>query len=406
MQVNLADDAAELLAGLQGFGLTEYESRVYYALLSNGPSTVNHLQYASGVPRTKVYRVAQQLASKGLVRELEGGRTSQPARFEAQQPEALQSILVERERKVKALRRSLVALKKIRERNVSPGDTFQENYLSLGSNSLLARLKESIVRSQRSVRCVVDSWGLSLIQECVEEIEIACRHDSEVLILSSLAETLPEFPFASPRLKVRFGKHFAGKSVFFIDNSEVILVNSQTGRGYQFMLDILRSAMGDEGFEMLWADSTSLKALSSLQVLEGLPFLVEPSKLKGLFIEAVARAIKDDPVVEKVGEELLELLELRVSSKLIRQPFDTSVKVMLALMKEELGDEVSTEYDPLTKIARIEMPDSQEATPASVWYFALLGLLRKSGTANELMQVSSYPQSKIRIIQRRFAGPR
>ena len=57
---------------------------------------------------------------------------------------------------------------------------------------------------------------------------------------------------------------------------------------------------------------------------------------------------------------------MRVSSKLTRQPLDTTVKFMLAMMREELGEEVaSTEYDPLTKIARIEMPDSQGAVPSS-----------------------------------------
>ncbi|MGH9919761.1 MAG: TrmB family transcriptional regulator, partial [Nitrososphaerales archaeon] len=113
--MSLADDSSELVFGLQGFGLTEYESRVYYALLSNGACTVNQIQYASGVPRTKVYQVSQQLTRKGLLREVEGGK---PSRFEAQPPEVLQSILVERERKVRSLRKSMVALKKVREKNV------------------------------------------------------------------------------------------------------------------------------------------------------------------------------------------------------------------------------------------------------------------------------------------------
>src|SRR5580658_8055638 len=78
--MSLADDSSDLVSGLQGFGLTEYESRVYYALLSNGACTVNQIQYASGVPRTKVYQVSQQLTRKGLLREVEGGK---PSKFEA-----------------------------------------------------------------------------------------------------------------------------------------------------------------------------------------------------------------------------------------------------------------------------------------------------------------------------------
>jgi sugar-specific transcriptional regulator TrmB len=189
--MSLADDSGELVVGLQGFGLTEYESRVYYALLSNGACTVNQIQYASGVPRTKVYQVAQQLTRKGLLREVEGGK---PSKFEAQPPEVLQSILVERERKVRSLRKSMVALKKVREKNVNPGDVTEERYLSFGSQSLLMKLKESILKAEKEVKCIVDNWGLHLIQECIEEVESACRHDTEVRIVSSLTENRARIP--------------------------------------------------------------------------------------------------------------------------------------------------------------------------------------------------------------------
>jgi len=402
--MSLADDSSELVFGLQGFGLTEYESRVYFALLSNGACTVNQIQYASGVPRTKVYQVSQQLTRKGLLREVEGGK---PSRFEAQPPEVLQSILVERERKVRTLRKSMVALKKVREKNVNPGDVTEERYLSLGSQSLLMRLKESILKAEKEVKCIVDNWGLHLIQECIEEVESACRHDAEVRIVSSLTETVPEFPFSSPRLKLRFGRHFVSKSVFVIDNSELIIVNSQTGRGYQILLSELRSAIGDEFFEGIWKNSTSSRAISSLQLVDGIPFFVDPLLMKDLFIEAVARVLKDETTIESIGEALVGLLEMRVSSKLTRQPIDTTVKFMLAMMREELGEDVtSTEYDPLTKIARIEMPDSQGSVPSSAWYFALAGMLKKTGTANELLQVAAFPETRSRIIQRRFAGTR
>lgn len=403
--MSLADDSSELVLGLQGFGLTEYEARVYFSLLSNGSCTVNQIQYASGVPRTKVYQVSLQLARKGLLREVDGNK---PSRFEAQPPEVLQSILVERERRVRSLRKSMVALKKVREKNINPGDVIEERFLSLGSQSLLLRLKESILKAEKEVKCIVDSWGLHLVQECIEEIESACRHEAEVRIVSSLADTVPEFPFSSPRFKLRFGWHLASKSIFMIDNSELIIVNSLTGRGYQVVLSELRSAIGEEFFDRLWKGSTSSKAIASLQFVDGLPLFVDPLLVKELFVEAVCRVVKDEGTVESIGEELVSLLEARVSSKLAHQPLETAVKYMLAMVREELGDDVSsTEYDPLTKIARIELPDSQTASiPTSAWYFALAGLLKKSGTANELLQVASFPETRSRIIQRRFSGRR
>src|SRR5580658_4387569 len=187
--MRFADESRDLALGLQAFGLTEYEAKVYVALLSNGPSTVNQLQYVAGVPRTKVYQVSLQLIKKG-------------------------------------------ALKKVRERNIMPQDSIEERYLSLGSQSVLLKLKEGILRSQQSLKCIVDSWGLHLIQECMEELETACRQEVEVKVISSVPPVLPTFPFASSRMKVRYGRHMQGRSAFIVDNTEVIIVNSQTGRGF------------------------------------------------------------------------------------------------------------------------------------------------------------------------------
>ena len=46
----------------------------------------------------------------------------------------------------------MVALKKVREKNVNPGDVTEERYLSLGSQSLLMKLKESILKAEKEVK--------------------------------------------------------------------------------------------------------------------------------------------------------------------------------------------------------------------------------------------------------------
>jgi hypothetical protein len=60
------------------------------------------------------------------------------------------------------------------------------------------------------------------------------------------------------------------------------------------------------------------------------------------------------------------------------------------------------EYDPLTRIFRMELPN-REGTPNSAWYFALSGLLKSTGTKNELLNDASFPEARSRIIQRKFA---
>lgn len=385
-------------AGLQGFGLTEYESKVYVALLAGGPSSVNQLQFSSHVPRTKVYQTALQLIKKGVVKELEG----KPVRFEAMPPEVFESVLAERERGVRTLRRVMTTLKKVRERNMMPQDSVEERYLSLGSQSVLLKLKESIVRAQRSIKCIADGWGFHLIQECSEELEGACSQEVEVKVVASVPPALPTFPFASSRMVVRYGRHLAGKSAFIIDDIELIIVNSQTGRGYQFLLGDLKSTIGDELFNEFWRSSTSARAVAAVSNTDDLSVLSDGFQVNRFFIEAVARSLKDERYVEAIGTEFLNILEEKAAPRLRHETFENAVKLILALMEEDLGEAAMAEYDPLTRIFRMELPN-REGIPGSAWYFALSGLLKSTGTKNELLNDASFPEARSRIIQRKFA---
>ncbi len=57
----------ERLKKLEGFGLTEYQARVYLALLEFDVATAGQIPPASKVPRTKIYGIMRQLHEKGLV---------------------------------------------------------------------------------------------------------------------------------------------------------------------------------------------------------------------------------------------------------------------------------------------------------------------------------------------------
>jgi hypothetical protein len=70
---------------LELLGLTEYEGRVYRALLAEHPATAYRLGRRSGVPLSRVYEVANRLVEKGAA-ALVGG---EPARYEPVPPETL-----------------------------------------------------------------------------------------------------------------------------------------------------------------------------------------------------------------------------------------------------------------------------------------------------------------------------
>lgn len=63
----------QLTEALTKLGLSQYQAKVYSALASLGPSGVADIQKASGVPRTKIYEVLNQLLDMGAV-EFQSGR--------------------------------------------------------------------------------------------------------------------------------------------------------------------------------------------------------------------------------------------------------------------------------------------------------------------------------------------
>ncbi len=68
---------AQRVAELAEYGLTEYQGRVYLALVDNGPMKAGKLPSVSGVPRGRAYVTLDQLQVKGLVRIL----PERPLRF-------------------------------------------------------------------------------------------------------------------------------------------------------------------------------------------------------------------------------------------------------------------------------------------------------------------------------------
>lgn len=61
---------------LEHLGLSSYEARILLALLRSGPANSADLARDSGVPRTSVYQVLEELGTKRLVERLPGGRAA------------------------------------------------------------------------------------------------------------------------------------------------------------------------------------------------------------------------------------------------------------------------------------------------------------------------------------------
>ena len=66
----------DLLEQLTRIGFTEYEAKVYLALLRQNPATGYQISKDSGVPRSMVYETLSRLHGRGLVLETVEGRAT------------------------------------------------------------------------------------------------------------------------------------------------------------------------------------------------------------------------------------------------------------------------------------------------------------------------------------------
>lgn len=129
-------DLHETIQTLEKLGLSNYEAKAYFAILSEPPLTGYKLSKVSGVPRSRIYETIEKLAAKGLILT-QDGETSlvKPVSFET----FLERKENETRQNIDSLRKALSKIKKPPEDlgiwNISGRDQILEASLQLVSQS-------------------------------------------------------------------------------------------------------------------------------------------------------------------------------------------------------------------------------------------------------------------------------
>lgn|SRR3989344_2617006 len=85
-------------------GFSSQEAKLYLALLKSGPATLLQASRTSGLERTRLYRLVDQLAAKGLIEEIPQYKRRT---IQAAGPSTIELLVKERERQSQALSSSL-----------------------------------------------------------------------------------------------------------------------------------------------------------------------------------------------------------------------------------------------------------------------------------------------------------
>lgn len=224
------------MATLRDLGLSEYESRVYRALLSAGPATAKELSRRSDVPMGRIYDVLNALEAADLIRSQQSSR---PKKYAPVEPEtALSRLLEEKRREMnEELTRYEEDVEEVAERleTREPADG-QFYTVALGLEDSVTLLTERIAAATESFEMVVAEvsaqYDLGEVGATVaDEVEAALERGVTVsaLVAPEIIEAAPDALnrryagiMAHPSYEARALSGLAG-SFNLIDRTEVCI---------------------------------------------------------------------------------------------------------------------------------------------------------------------------------------
>lgn len=158
MNQHLNTETLTVLGSMKGLGFTDYEARVYLALLTKSPATAYEVSNGSGVPRPNTYSALNALATRKAIMPV----STNPVRYVPQPPETLFRTIAARTGDLC----ERVAIR-LSEMTVDPGERFVWN---LGGDAEVhAKVHEMIANSETSIWFKADAEILRRHAEALRE---------------------------------------------------------------------------------------------------------------------------------------------------------------------------------------------------------------------------------------------
>lgn len=361
-----------LTVSLEEFGLSKYEAKAYVTLISKGTIAASELAYYSDLPRTKIYPTLLKLESKKLTIISK----SKPIMCTAIAPEdAFDSIIHEQINKVNAMNTLISNLKKASEESRKSRGSEEKRYFHLNANNVLEQLKTMIEGSKLSINIIADQWGLGLLAECKEQMISVIRRNLDVKLIVSPSQICSESYRAIPDgVKIRSSDIIQNSFIF--DETEVLIVNSDNGKGAIFSSTDILGTNQRKIFTNIWKNSLKTESLADMTKTEA----QEIYKIIHIINENGLQHILNSSIIYKNPEyEMLKLLEnngINLKSKSLEEIIETINAVLQIMCSGHVN------FDANTRSITIESKlNSGHSLP---WVSILDECLKKQGYKTRL----------------------
>lgn len=250
----------DLAVSLEEFGLSKYEAQAYVTLITKGTISASELAYYSDLPRTKVYPTLLKLEKKKIAIISK----SKPIMCTAIAPEdAFDEIIQEQINRVNAMNSLTTKLKRLSEDSKKARGSEEKRYFHLAQNYVFKQFQTMIEGSKTSIHAIIDSWGLSLISQCKDELLVALRRniDVKIIIPSNLVgtETFHNLP---SEIKIKTAE--VSQNMITFDDSEILMINSSNGKGAIFLSTDVLGTNQVKTFEHAWKSGIKVNNLSDM----------------------------------------------------------------------------------------------------------------------------------------------
>ena len=356
-----------LTVSLEEFGLSKYEAQAYVALIAKGTVSAGELAYYSEIPRTKIYPTLLKLEKKKLAIISK----SKPIMCTAIAPEdAFDNIIHEQINKVNAMNTLVSNLKKASEESRKSRGSEEKRYFHINASTVLNQLQIMIEGSKSSIKIMGDQWGFGLLAECKEQLLTVLRRNLDVkLIIPSTQVGTEAYKAIPDGVEIRTSE--ISQNCFIFDETELLVVNSNDGKGAVFSSTEILGINQEKMFMTIWKTATKTKALADMTKVEAQEIYkiiktVNESGLLHILSSAVA--------TKKTDIDMFKLLE-RNGISFKSKSLDDIIEIIDAVIQITCSGHVNFEAN--TKNITIESKlNSGHSLP---WASILEGCLQKQG---------------------------
>jgi len=325
---------------LSEFGLSDHESRIYWALVENGPCTMSELAQKASVPRTKVYANVRKLEKKGFVEFLPEKRYM----CRAVPPTTILKPIVDRKRdELLTMEEQLDTLAKLFSQIKDKDGVQRKEFWSIRErNKGMKALKDELKQAKEEVVMVLNKSCFRILRELREELrEASFKGVKNKIIVPSTSDQITSLEGFKEFAEIHVINREPADNLIVVDKNTSIIISA--ARLGQDVSDYYSIYIKDGGValnilslvELLWSELPDIASYVSFIRSGGSASSVSKASSSRLYYDTLLYAFAKT-LVDSLGEKKANEIIRAAASSALQQLEEEGVRLVQGSIEESL----------------------------------------------------------------------